>query len=104
MISKLLAESDSGGAFMVYNRWGRVGLNGQDNLHGPYTSRDVAIREFEQKFLAKTKNQWSNRKEFIFYPKCYTWLEMEYTEDKELDVSYLIPSTLYPASVAKWLK
>ncbi|KAG6703967.1 hypothetical protein I3842_07G112300 [Carya illinoinensis] len=87
-------ESDSGGAFMVYYRWGRVGVKGQDKLQGPYTSRDLAIREFGQKFFAKTKNQWSDRKDFIFHPKCYTWLEMEYTKDKESDVKENLDSSI----------
>ena len=74
---------------MVYNRWGRVGIKGQDKLHGPYTSLDCAIKEFELKFFAKTKNQWSSRKDFVSYPKCYRWLEMDYTEtDNQTDVSF----------------
>lgn len=82
-----LLESDDGLRYMVYNRWGRVGIKGQDKLHGPYTSLECAIQEFEQKFFAKTKNQWSGRKDFVCYPKCYRWLEMDYTEtDKESDV------------------
>ncbi|KAI8522658.1 hypothetical protein RHMOL_Rhmol13G0013300 [Rhododendron molle] len=80
-------ESDNGGRFMVYCRWGRVGVKGQDKLHGPYSSRDSAIEEFEQKFLAKTRNYWPNRKEFICHPRSYAWLEMDYTDrEKESDV------------------
>ncbi|KAM3687873.1 hypothetical protein ACJW31_10G107300 [Castanea mollissima] len=86
-------ESDDGSAFMVYNRWGRVGIKGQDKLFGPYTSRDSAIQEFEQKFFAKTKNHWSTRKEFICHPKSYTWLEMDYGEqEKESDVKERLDS------------
>ncbi|WOG94738.1 hypothetical protein DCAR_0314035 [Daucus carota subsp. sativus] len=82
-----LLESDDGVRYMVYNRWGRVGIKGQDKLHGPYTSLDCAIKEFELKFFAKTKNQWSSRKDFVPYPKCYRWLEMDYTEtDNQTDV------------------
>ncbi|KAK1354221.1 Poly [ADP-ribose] polymerase [Heracleum sosnowskyi] len=82
-----LLESDDRVRYMVYNRWGRVGIKGQDKLHGPFTSLECAIQEFEQKFYAKTKNQWSARKDFVCYPKCYRWLEMDYTEtDKESDV------------------
>ncbi|CAK9157267.1 unnamed protein product [Ilex paraguariensis] len=73
-------ESDDGGRFMVYSRWGRVGVKGQNKLQGPYTSQHDALMEFEQKFYAKTRNNWSNRKEFICYPKSYTWLEMDYDE------------------------
>lgn len=74
---------------MVYNRWGRVGIKGQDKLHGPYTCMQSALDEFEHKFHAKTKNYWSERKQFISNPKCYTWLEMDYNEvRKETVVSY----------------
>ncbi|KAG9443824.1 hypothetical protein H6P81_015164 [Aristolochia fimbriata] len=78
-------ESDVGGTFMVYNRWGRVGVRGQDKLHGPFTSRESAITEFELKFLQKTKNHWSDRQNFVSHLKCYTWLEMDYGEaEKEM--------------------
>jgi poly [ADP-ribose] polymerase len=88
--SKFLAESDDGGKFLVYNRWGRVGIKGQDKLHGPYSSRESAIQEFEQKFLAKTKNAWSDRKNFVFHPKSYVWLEMDYSsKEKESTVSFV---------------
>ncbi|XP_072954736.1 poly [ADP-ribose] polymerase 2-A [Typha angustifolia] len=73
-------ESDDDRMFMVYNRWGRVGIRGQDKLHGPFGSRERAVDEFQKKFFDKTKNQWADRKKFICYPKCYTWLEMDYSE------------------------
>ncbi|KAA0067989.1 poly [Cucumis melo var. makuwa] len=76
-------ESDGGDTYMVYTRWGRVGVKGQDDILGPYTSKERVIREFEQKFFAKTKNNWSNRKEFICHPKSYTWLEMDYSESEK---------------------
>lgn len=63
---------------MVYNRWGRVGMKGQSKLHGPYTSEQGAINEFELKFRSKTKNHWSDRKQFTYHSKCYTLLEMDY--------------------------
>ncbi|KAL0389646.1 UNVERIFIED_CONTAM: Poly [ADP-ribose] polymerase 2 [Sesamum calycinum] len=75
-------ESDDGGKLMVYYRWGRVGVKGQDKLNGPYTSQQAAISEFEKKFYDKTKNHWSNRNEFVSCPKSYTWLEMDYSETK----------------------
>ncbi|KAL1331687.1 hypothetical protein HN51_048941 [Arachis hypogaea] len=76
-------ESDDGSKFLVYNRWGRVGVKGQDKIHGPFTSSAHAIVEFEDKFLAKTKNAWSDRKNFICYPKSYVWLEMDYSSKEE---------------------
>ncbi|KAG7030214.1 Poly [ADP-ribose] polymerase 2 [Cucurbita argyrosperma subsp. argyrosperma] len=87
-------ESDGGGTYMFYTRWGRVGVKGQFNIQGPYTSQESAILEFEQKFFAKTKNNWSDRKDFICHPKSYTWLEMDYSEkEKELSVNEKCGST-----------
>ncbi|KAH9305750.1 hypothetical protein KI387_010154, partial [Taxus chinensis] len=74
-------EADVGGKYMVYNRWGRVGVRGQDKLFGPFVSQDEAISEFESKFWDKTKNSWSNRHNFDPYPRKYTWLEMDYEGD-----------------------
>ncbi|CAB4291840.1 unnamed protein product [Prunus armeniaca] len=80
-------ESDAGGTFMVYYRWGRVGVKGQNKIQGPYTSRDSAINEFKQKFYDKTKNDWSNRKMFESFPHHYMWIEMDYNEEeKQLSV------------------
>ncbi|KAF8772791.1 hypothetical protein HU200_005378 [Digitaria exilis] len=78
-------ESDAGGTFMVYNRWGRVGARGQDKLHGPFSTRDQAVYEFEGKFKDKTNNLWSDRKNFKCYAKKYTWLEMDYGENKKTE-------------------
>ncbi|GAU43749.1 hypothetical protein TSUD_36430 [Trifolium subterraneum] len=75
-------ESDDGGNFLIYTRWGRVGKKGQDKLHD-YSSRESAIYEFKQKFLAKTKNDWSHRKKNVFYPKSYVWLETDYSGKEE---------------------
>ena len=85
------AEPDNGGDFLVYNRWESVGVKGQDKIHGPFKSCESAIQEFEQKFLAKTKNAWSSRNNFVCYPKSYAWLEMDYSGKKnESTVSYMI--------------
>ncbi|KAF9604766.1 hypothetical protein IFM89_010268 [Coptis chinensis] len=90
-------ESDDGLTFMVYCRWGRVGVKGQDKLHGPYTSRDGAIKEFETKFHVKTKNEWSDRKAFVCHPKLYTWLEMDYNEmEKESKVPKKVNDLIQP--------
>ncbi|XP_022899060.1 poly [ADP-ribose] polymerase 2 isoform X1 [Olea europaea var. sylvestris] len=78
-----ILESDDGGKYMVYYRWGRVGVKGQDKLNGPYISQQAAISEFEQKFFDKTKNNWFNRKEFVTHPGSYTWLEMDYSETEK---------------------
>ncbi|XP_009793726.1 poly [ADP-ribose] polymerase 2 [Nicotiana tabacum] len=83
-------ENDNGGNFLVYTRWGRVGAKGGTKINGPYTSADAATSEFESKFYDKTKNYWSNRKDFVCQPKQYTWLEMDYDETgKESSVQEL---------------
>ncbi|KAK9673948.1 hypothetical protein RND81_12G201000 [Saponaria officinalis] len=65
-------------SYMVYNRWGTVGEPGEIKLVGPHSSVFMAIQEFEEIFYMKTKNHWSDRKNFVSYPKSYTWLEMNY--------------------------
>ncbi|GAA0148454.1 DNA metabolism protein [Lithospermum erythrorhizon] len=75
-------ESDDDARFMLFNRWGRVGHDGQSKLTGP-CSKDSAVTDFESKFYAKTKNCWANRKDFVSYPKHYTWLEMDYGESEK---------------------
>ncbi|OMO81978.1 hypothetical protein COLO4_23334 [Corchorus olitorius] len=78
-----LLESDDCKTYMVFNRWGRVGVKGQTKFHGPYTSQEVAVMNFEYKFFEKTRNCWSNRKDFVCVPKCYAWLEMDYDEQEK---------------------
>ncbi|XP_050138409.1 poly [ADP-ribose] polymerase 2-like isoform X5 [Malus sylvestris] len=75
-------ESDVGGSFRIYYRWGRVGFKGQNKL-APHASRESAIKEFKQKFRDKTGNDWSNRKMFQLIPSCYMWIEMDYNEKEE---------------------
>ncbi|KAL9236341.1 hypothetical protein vseg_011024 [Gypsophila vaccaria] len=76
-VIQVLKENNSS-SFMVYNRWGTVGEHGEIKLSGPHSSGFIAIREFEEIFYEKTKNHWSDRKNFVSYPKNYTWLEMNY--------------------------
>ncbi|XP_062198362.1 poly [ADP-ribose] polymerase 2-like isoform X2 [Phragmites australis] len=104
-------ESDVGGSFMVYNRWGRVGVRGQDKLFGAFSSRDQAIFEFERKFQDKTYNLWSDRKNFKYYSKKYTWLEMDYREteketnktDKRGSITDQIKETKLETRVAQFI-
>ncbi|KAI3900945.1 hypothetical protein MKW92_018461 [Papaver armeniacum] len=80
---------------MVFTRWGRVGVEGKSKLQGPFTSRDEAIKEFEQRFYNKTKNDWSSRKNFVCHPKLYTWVEMDY---KETENESAVPKKLKDSS------
>ncbi|KAK4728065.1 hypothetical protein R3W88_021053 [Solanum pinnatisectum] len=89
--------NDCGGNFLVYTRWGRVGEKGETKISGPYMSANDATSEFERKFYEKTKNCWSNRKDFFCQPKQYAWLEMDYDENGE-DSSIQGQSILVPKS------
>lgn len=79
---KIKAWSKENLLWDVVHRWGMVGIKGQDKVHDPYSSRESAIQEFEQKFLAKTKNAWCDMNNFVSHPKSYVWLEVNYG-DKE---------------------
>ncbi|KAH7372861.1 hypothetical protein KP509_17G025400 [Ceratopteris richardii] len=81
-VIQVLESDDGTGQYYVYNRWGRVGARGQDKLFG-ILSKDSAIREFEGKFLAKTKNQWSERQDFEPVRYQYTWIERDYDDEAE---------------------
>ncbi|MCL7026676.1 hypothetical protein MKW94_012552 [Papaver nudicaule] len=115
-------EFDSGGAFMVFTRGGRVGVKGQNKLQ-TFSSRDEAIKEFVRKFYAKTHNHWYSRKNFVYQPnlsvwssrkncycqrKLYTWLEMDYSQEsqvpKKLKDSSIQPrETQLDSRVAKFI-
>ncbi|KAJ4905453.1 Poly [ADP-ribose] polymerase 2 [Raphanus sativus] len=81
VLQVLESDNQTQKTYMVYFRWGRVGVKGQSKLDGPFHSWDRAIEIFSNKFLDKTKNFWSDRKEFIPHPKLYTWIEMDYGKD-----------------------
>lgn len=48
---------------MVHLQFFSQGTKGQNKLEGPI-DQSKAIKEFEKKFHDKTKNKWSDRKEF----------------------------------------
>lgn len=64
------------GKYYAWNRWGRVGEDGQNKLL-PCSSEAQAIKEFEKKFREKTKNAWGNRDSFKTIPGQYTLVETE---------------------------
>ncbi|CAG8650312.1 2001_t:CDS:2 [Cetraspora pellucida] len=84
-----LLESDSGGSYYVYSRWGRVGYDGQQAMSGPWSSLDMAKYEFEKKFRDKTKNKWmdicQDKSSFKAVKGKYTLLERDYGDD-EVDI------------------
>ena len=75
-----LLESDGGGSYWVWNRWGRVGKDGQNALQS-CGSLDAAKAAFGSKFSDKTRNQWSNRHNFVSYSGKYTLIERDHSAD-----------------------
>ncbi|KAG7326449.1 hypothetical protein KOW79_009850 [Hemibagrus wyckioides] len=75
----------SGGEYYCWTRWGRVGEAGQNNLAGPSTV-DAAIKNFEKKFKDKTKNNWSDRDNFVSHAGKYTLIEVEGDQEAEVKV------------------
>ncbi|MCJ8729545.1 hypothetical protein PDJAM_G00107710 [Pangasius djambal] len=74
----------SGGQYYCWTRWGRVGEAGQNNLAGP-SNVDAAIKNFEKKFKEKTKNNWSDRDNFVSHAGKYTLIEVEGDQHAEVD-------------------
>lgn len=103
-------ESDTGGHFMVYHRWGRVGAAGKDKLLA-FPTQVRAIYEFERKFQEKTCNLWCFRKSFKSYAEKYTWLETDYGEteketnktEKKGSITDLIKETQLETRIAQFI-
>lgn len=53
-VIQMLVEKANNKKFWVWNRWGRVGVEGQNALKGPM-SKDQAIKEYNGKLIQKTK-------------------------------------------------
>jgi poly [ADP-ribose] polymerase len=64
------------GSFWSWNRWGRLGENGQNNLE-QCPSPEAAIKLFEKKFQEKTKNKWADRAAFVRHMGKYQLVETE---------------------------
>ncbi|XP_029991389.1 protein mono-ADP-ribosyltransferase PARP3-like [Sphaeramia orbicularis] len=74
-----------GNQFYAWNRWGRVGEVGQSKL-SPFPNPESAIKDFEKKFKDKTKNNWSDRLNFVSHPGKYTLIEVDGEQDAEVKV------------------
>lgn len=74
-----------GKKFYTWTRWGRVGEVGQSNLNNHNKAED-AIKDFEKKFKDKTKNNWSDRANFVSHAGKYTLIEVDGDQDAEVQV------------------
>ncbi|KAK5933912.1 hypothetical protein CgunFtcFv8_014357 [Champsocephalus gunnari] len=71
--------------YYTWNRWGRVGEDGQSKLN-TFDNLEKAVKDFEKKFKDKTKNNWSDRANFVFHPGKYTLIEVDGEQDAEVKV------------------
>lgn len=71
--------------YYSWNRWGRVGEVGQSKLNS-FDTPENAVKDFEKKFKDKTKNNWSDRLNFVSHPGKYTLIEVDGEEDAEVKV------------------
>ncbi|XP_071091568.1 poly [ADP-ribose] polymerase 2-like [Haliotis cracherodii] len=74
-----ILEEDGKKAFYVWQRWGRVGYKGQNNLVPCGGDLDKAKNIFCKKFSDKTKNDWASRDSFVKMSGKYDMLTMDYT-------------------------
>ncbi|XP_073325060.1 protein mono-ADP-ribosyltransferase PARP3 [Pagrus major] len=71
--------------YYSWNRWGRVGELGQNKLN-KMDKLESAIKDFEKKFKDKTKNNWSDRLNFVSHAGKYTLIEVDGEQDAEVKV------------------
>ncbi|KAK7064730.1 poly polymerase [Favolaschia claudopus] len=67
---------------MLFTRWGRVGLDGQTQVKGPWPAA-TAINEFKKQFKAKAAVNWEDRVGMVAKSGKYTWIERDYGDDEE---------------------
>ncbi|KAJ3328431.1 Poly [ADP-ribose] polymerase 3, partial [Gonapodya sp. JEL0774] len=73
-------EADSGNKYWTWNRWGRVGEDGQNSIKS-FAALAPAISDFEKKFKDKTGNSWSNRDSFSKVGGKYDLVQVDYGVD-----------------------
>ncbi|GAA6215793.1 poly [ADP-ribose] polymerase 3-like isoform X1 [Lates japonicus] len=92
--------------YYSWNRWGRVGEVGQSKLN-PCNKVEDAIKDFEKKFKDKTKNNWSNRMNFVSHAGKYTLIEVDGEQDAEIKVDSVdgktvkVPKNVLPCTLDK---
>ncbi|KAK6022712.1 WGR domain protein [Ostertagia ostertagi] len=96
-----LLKSDTDNKYWTWMRWGRVGYRGQSSLVCYDSRLEDAKRGFCAKFLAKTRNEWSERSSFVAYPGKYAIVVTKTgapvkneDENEERDCKPLQPSKL----------
>ncbi|KAJ3414179.1 Poly [ADP-ribose] polymerase 2 [Chytridiales sp. JEL 0842] len=74
-------KHDNADEWIVWNRWGRVDYTGQNTITR-YYNPSMAIAAFEEKFKAKTANDWADRENFVKKPNKYYLLERDWGDEE----------------------
>ncbi|XP_069796902.1 poly [ADP-ribose] polymerase 2 isoform X2 [Narcine bancroftii] len=80
-----LLQDDDRKLFSVWMRWGRVGKAGQNSLVPCGADLQKAKEIFEKKFHDKTKNEWSQRLQFVKVAGKYDMLTLDYGHDSSAE-------------------
>ena len=82
-----LLESDKGmkKVYRVYRAWGRLGTTIGDDKTEQFLSKNVAIENFEEVYLDKTGNEWSNRSKFEKKAGKFAPVEVNYEDNSSCD-------------------
>lgn len=62
---------------------------GQSKLSSPFDKAENAVKDFEKKFKDKTKNNWSDRMNFVSHPGKYTLIQVDGEQDAEIKVIWI---------------
>ena len=74
----ILQVLQRGSLFACWNRWGRVGEEGQTNASKlQWGSVEGAIKDFEKKFKDKSANNWADKASFVKKSGKYQLVEVE---------------------------
>ncbi|GFU18621.1 poly polymerase 2 [Nephila pilipes] len=89
-----LLEHNKRKLYSVWRRWGRVGQRGQSELNKYGSSLSEAKVSFEEKFYAKTRNDWSNLKDFVHVKGKYDLLQMDLFPEQKKKTETNVQSNL----------
>eukprot|EP00928_Gymnodinium_smaydae_P082127 TRINITY_DN6553_c0_g2_i2.p1 TRINITY_DN6553_c0_g2~~TRINITY_DN6553_c0_g2_i2.p1 ORF type:complete len:462 (+),score=108.00 TRINITY_DN6553_c0_g2_i2:362-1747(+) len=78
-----LLQNAASGQYVVWNRWGRVGVVGQSSAQSCGSNLRAAKALFANKFSDKTGNAWQMKKHFQKLPGKYHLIEMDYEVSDE---------------------
>lgn len=100
-IMQLLAPDSENGTYKIWFKWGRVGTSIGGTKLGKYPNIGRALKEWSDKFYAKTRNRWNDfaADRFVKYGGAYFPITIHYEEEEEEETEdiQIQPSKLPPA-------